>query len=396
MTNLVFDLSNMFFRSLYIVGGYGSNNFTFDTQAEVDKLMRKVATDISYIIRQTNPSRVLFALDSKSWRKDIDIEENAGYKANRERTEVINWDNVFNTMKEFGTILNSNGFIVTKINKAEADDIMALWRDELVFGQHQHVIMVSSDEDVRQLACAYPFENNKFSFCTIYNPFTAGRNSSKKLFIPKHFNEWLDNVESGDIFNRAIDVDKEDFIRIRDNEQIILEEINGDEIALRKIFCGDDGDNVPAIYSWIAVDKNGDTAINKKTGEPRVDRITPAKFTKIIERINAKDHWDLDKNIKNIYTHLTEISKNEPAFDMATRLDRQKKLVVLDRKIFPTEIVEEFDSIVDEQLKKPNVHPQDWNMNTLLEGTRYVNAKKKGNEASIFNEIDRLSTNSLF
>jgi hypothetical protein len=47
---------------------------------------------------------------------------------------------------------------------------------------------------------------------------------------------------------------------------------------------------------------------------------------------------------------------------------------------------------VQEQLQRPNVHPQDWNMNSILEGTRYVNASKNtGSESSIFREVDRLN-----
>ena len=94
MTNLILDLSNLAFRSLFITGGFGSKKFTFDNQYELDQFIRKLAIDVSYIIRQTNPSRVLFALDSKSWRKNITIEENEGYKAHREKSKFINWDNV--------------------------------------------------------------------------------------------------------------------------------------------------------------------------------------------------------------------------------------------------------------------------------------------------------------
>ena len=128
MTNAIFDLSNMFFRSLFIVGGYGSKQYSFDNQFELDQLMRKVATDVSQVIRQINPSRVIFALDSKSWRKDISIDENEGYKAQRTKSAHINWDNVFKIMGEFADILETNGFIVSKFDKAEADDLISLWK----------------------------------------------------------------------------------------------------------------------------------------------------------------------------------------------------------------------------------------------------------------------------
>jgi hypothetical protein len=109
----------MFYRSMFAVGGYnGPTMFTFDSQSELDQLMRKVATDITFIIRQLNPSRVVLTLDSKSWRKNIEIEENEGYKGQREKSEHLNWDNVFAIMNEFAEIAESNGFIYSKIENA--------------------------------------------------------------------------------------------------------------------------------------------------------------------------------------------------------------------------------------------------------------------------------------
>ena len=391
MTNVIFDLSNMFFRSLYIVGGYGAKNYTFDSQYEVDQLMRKIATDVAYVIRQINPSRVIFALDSRSWRKDIPIDENEGYKGDREKSGVINWDNVFSVMKEFGQILESNGFIVTQVDKAEADDIMCLWRDELLFKQNQHVILVSADEDVRQLVAFWPWEKGKLAFSTVFNPFATGKSSSKKLYVPNHFEEWLNKSEEADIFNRAIDVDKEDFRRLKNSDKMTIEEVKGNLIALRKVFCGDDGDNVPAIYSWIAKDKQGNVLLNKKTGEPRVDRITNSKFEKIVDFIGASDYLDLGEKANLIYDQLVNCSGERPPFDIVQRLQRQIKLVVLSRTVFPEKIVEDFDENVKEQLKRPNISPQNWNMNTILEGTQYVNSNSSGNEASIFREVDRLN-----
>ena len=299
MTNVIFDLSNMFFRSLFIVGGYGAKNYSFDNQSEIDQLMRKVSTDVSFIIRQLNPSRVIFALDSRSWRKEISIDENDGYKANREKSGMINWDNVFNTMREFGEILNSNGFIVTKIDNAEADDIITLWRDKLLFDQSQHVIIVSADEDVRQLVSFFPYEPGKMVFSTVYNPFSTGKNATKRLFVPDHFNDWIEKLDGGDIFNRAIDVDKEDFKKLRDNEKVSIEEVNGEYIAMRKIFCGDDGDNVPAIYSWLS-DKG------------KTVRITESKFQKIIDYIGAKDYLDLLDKALLIYDKITKMAVITP------------------------------------------------------------------------------------
>ena len=232
MTNAIFDLSNMFFRSMFIVGGYGKKQYTFDSEDETNKLMRKVATDISSVIRQINPSRVIFALDSRSWRKDIPIDENEGYKGNRVKSKNINWENIYKTMDDFSEILKTKGFVVSQIYNAEADDLMALWAEEFINNQNQHSIIISADEDVRQLIKLKNISGKKV-FSVVYNPFTMGRNSTKKLFVPSEFHEWLNDEEDfGDIFNRFIDVDKEDFLRIIANGKVKVEEVDGRKIAL--------------------------------------------------------------------------------------------------------------------------------------------------------------------
>jgi 5'-3' exonuclease len=386
MINAIFDLSNMFFRSLFIVGGYGSKQYSFDNQTELDQLMRKVATDVSQVIRIINPSRVIFALDSKSWRKDISIDENEGYKAQRTKSGLINWDNVFKILGEFADILETNGFIISKFDRAEADDIAALWKQELLFNQNQHVIIVSADEDVRQLVQFYPYTPEKFAFCTVFNPFLQGKNAFKKLYVPeKYWDEWILDADPGDFFNRGIDVDKEDFKRILNEPKTKLEKINGERIVLRKIFCGDDGDNVPAIYTWL----------NDKGKEVR---ITESKFEKIMDSLGEKtDAYDLMDQKEIIYDQLANISGQRPSFNMADRLNRQLQLVHLDPLIFPEEFVKVFQDKVTEELAKPQVHPQNWNMVSVLEGTRYVMGngkyKKPTTEASIFGEIDRINLN---
>lgn len=384
MTNAIFDLSNMFFRSMFIVGGYGKKQYTFDSQREQDQLMRKVATDITSVIRSINPSRVIFALDSKSWRKSISIDENEGYKGHRKKSEVINWDNIYKIMAEFAEIVKTNGFIVSQIDNAEADDLMALWRDELLYNQNQHVVLVSADEDVRQLADS--ISSPKKAFSIIYNPFTQGKNSSKKLFVPNGFKDWLnDDEDIGDIFNRSIDVDKEDFKRIL-NDKVNLEEVDGKEIALRKIFCGDDGDNVPSIYTWL----------NDKGKEVR---ITNKPYQKIVDYIGAKDWKDLMEKSEIIFDQLIEISGQKPSFKMDKRLERQAKLVVLDKSLFPVEIIKDFQDHIHEDYAGNHISPQTWNMISMLEGTRYVDTKGRvssGNEASIFGQIDRISNKELF
>ena len=392
MTNLIFDLNNIAHRSMFIVGGYGSKQFTFDKQAEVDQLMRKMAMDIAFIVRLINPSRILFAQDDTSWRKSIQIDENEGYKGNRIKSKHINWDNVYASISEFTELMQTNGMIVTKIPTAEADDIIALWAHELLINQNQHVIIVSGDEDLRQLVQFYPYDapNKKIAFTTVFNPFMQGKNASRKLYVPKYFEEWMNTADAVDFMNMkgTINVDKEDFHKIITSERTRMEVVDGRMIALRKMFCGDDGDNIPAIYSWL----------NDKGIEMRV---TNSKFEKMYEMLlispnELMDHYDLLERGDEVKKAMQKVIKQTPPFDINKRIERQVKLVVLDQTFFPEEIVNEFEKIKQTQLDKPRVNYANLNMQNLLEGTRYVREKKNENEAPIFKQIDRIKGTALF
>lgn len=384
MITASFDISNMFFRSMYIVGGYGNNGYTYDKQFELDQLMRKIATDIAFTIRQLNPTRVIFTLDSGSWRKQIEIAENEGYKGNREKSEHINWDNIYATMEEFNSIMGGHGFIVSKVNNAEADDLMALWMDKITFQKHEHIIFVSGDEDIRQLVKSSYDGPDKWAFSTVFNPFTYRRGINKKLYVSEHFEKWL-NTDDGinDIFNTTGDPDKETFRKILSNS-IDLEVIDPEDIGLRKIFCGDDGDNIPAIYTWMAKTAKGD---------PIERRITKSKYEKIKEKFNLTDYVDLSDHIDEIYKELATIAKHEPTIDMASRITRQVKLVILSHLLFPTEIVDTFNSDVDEKLKTEQPKLIGATMQSLLEGTRYISDEgyKNAAESDIFKEMDKIS-----
>lgn len=398
MTNLVFDINNMLFRSMFVLGGF-QTNYSFDNQKEIDELMRKISTDTAFLVRLINPSRVIFAKDDRSWRKKIEIEENEGYKGTRKQNEFINWENVYRVLDEFLDIAEENGMIVSRVDNAEADDLCALWKRELLYNQKQHVVIVSGDEDIRQLVDYYEVDNTKI-FSTVFNPFKQGKNASRKLYVTDNFNEWLNETQESDIWNMnvTIDVDKGDFKRIRDTSDVKLEVVDGNHIAMRKVFCGDDGDNIPSIYTWVKTTAAGD---EKET------RITNAPFTKLYEGLKNSPndvitHKELIAKSDKVLQGIRKIVKHEPTFDIKTRLERQIKLVVLDPDLFPRSIVKSFDESKNEFLSRKRPDIADMNMNSFLQGTRYVRSsngvrQNTGNESSIFKEIDRLTqSKSLF
>lgn len=387
MINCCFDLTNMMFRSMFSINGYEKGPaYSYNSQKELDELMRKIATDISLILRTFNPGRASLCMDSSSWRKEINIDENDGYKAQRVKNEDINWDNIYKLINEFTEIANDYGFITTKINKAEADDNLALWSTKLRNIPNQHIILISGDEDIRQLAY---FNKELNSSVTIFNPFLQGKNATKKLYHTKEFLEWLNSeTDTGDIFNMNIDTNQSEFKKLLNDKKIKFIEVIPDDIALYKIFCGDKGDNIPAFYTWMTTSGKG---------ELKETRITDSKYNKIKTNLglnNINDLLNIDLNL--LQKELEAITKTPLNISVKERLNRQIKLVLLNESIFPEEIVHNFNNHYEEAILKPRGNFSNIYMYQLLEGTRYITYGNNVNTAKEADIFKSFSNKGLF
>lgn len=398
MVTLLFDTTNILFRSLYAAQGYGSAQFSYDSSDECAKLMRKLCMDSAQIIRTINPQRVIFCKDASSWRKKIFIEENEGYKGQRVKDSFVNWNNVYGVLDEFLNIMKKNGYITSYIEGnyeeggAEADDCIALWANELYENKNERVVIVSGDEDVRQVVRS-KYVEDKYTFIAVFNPFKHGKGATKKLFYSGDIISWINSPSVMSLFEMTADGDKEDFLRIYNDKDITFEEVNGKEIVLRKLLCGDGGDNIPAFYTWQKV-----TAKGKET----TDRITPSKYKKIVETLSLSSIDDLDtnENLSKLEDMLAGFSKNPVTCDVSKRFIRQRRLVELSLSQFPEHITEQFNATKDKIYKMPKVsNSMGIRMQDLLKGTNYMDDSNapKGVASSVFSDIDKvIKSASLF
>ncbi len=97
--NLVIDASGIFYRSLFTVGNFGGTKGEklLDNKKSQAIFMRKLASDFSTLVRSIDePSRVIIAMDSSSWRKTIAIDD-GGYKSKgkKRRMKALSIGNVF-------------------------------------------------------------------------------------------------------------------------------------------------------------------------------------------------------------------------------------------------------------------------------------------------------------
>ena len=180
---------------------------------------------------------------------------------------------------------------------------------------------------IRQLIDFNPITNQ---YCIVYNTTGHGKGSKRYLYITKEFEKWYtnnDNPESKfDIFFEHQDLSKHYIKNILNTNSIIELKIEDpNEVVLNKIFCGDDGDCVPAFYNWY---KDG-----------RNIRITPSKEKKVRELIginNIKDLLDSKSLLKPVFEKVCKREINDIDFD--ERLNRQRTLVELNSELFPTDI----------------------------------------------------------
>src|SRR6056300_559925 len=124
MINVLIDGNYIFHKTFGVFGGYGNKNpmDILGTSNEQSMFIRKISTDLTSSLRSIpTGGRLVFAADSRSWRKDVEI-EGGGYKSNRVKDEEVDWSVFFNLLTSYGEHLEKMGFVFSKVNGAEGDD----------------------------------------------------------------------------------------------------------------------------------------------------------------------------------------------------------------------------------------------------------------------------------
>lgn len=388
---LVIDFNNLLFRSLSIMRYSSSTNISFDTDDECASFAAKLTQDILYIVKMFHcqGQKVVLACDSpNSWRKEI----YPNYKEGRQKPE-INLRKIYETSDKLREVFAKNGFIVMSFPKAEGDDIISICKkivwEEPEFA-NMNIIIVSADADVRQLV---DFQDYSQKYCTVFNEIGRPPHGIRKWYMTKSTIDWLNSkdTEINDIFNFGIDQNKT-FVRniVSSNKKIAIEECDGKEVVLNKCLSGDQSDNIESLY-WCY----------GKTGKKV--KISPTKYTKIVESLNVRSIEDLDSRKKQIKPVLETVFK-KPINDMdiEERFETQKKLVWLNPNIFPSEVQKFQDTAKEMILKQEPTNFSYTSVKDILKGSIFETAtdKRKTKEADIFagmgKYIDNLNLSELF
>ena len=158
MKYLLVDTANLFARARH------STHRGTDTWQKIGLALHIMFNTLQKVNRLHRPDHVVFALESRSWRKDAQ----AAYKANRavvkskmtprEAEEDVEFWAAYEDFTKW--VDGKTNCTVIKVARAEADDIIARW--VALHPQDEHIIL-SNDSDFHQLLAKN---------CSIYNGLT--------------------------------------------------------------------------------------------------------------------------------------------------------------------------------------------------------------------------------
>ena len=279
---------------------------------ELKLLMLK---SMEIVLRQfPSIDNIIFVSDGGSWRNKIQVPkflEEAGieYKGNREKSDEINWELIFDEFEKFISVLSSTGITVSRENGIEGDDWCWYWSTKLN-EENTNCIIWTKDKDLTQLV-----KTNSDNCFTVWWNKESGLLSENKPDEELNFLFNFKYDENELIFKELIKNAKNDSC------------INPKHIILDKIIRGDLGDNIiPILYR------------KSKTKQFRV------ASKDIPENLNIHNETEIRQYIHNLLnskTYLNKVEKDEE--DIVQHFIYNVKLVELSKTNYPDNILEIFN-----------------------------------------------------
>jgi hypothetical protein len=371
MINVIVDGNYIFHKTFGVFAGYDKNidpGKILKNKSDQSSFIRKVSTDLCAALKLIPyDGKLVFVTDSRSWRKDIEI-ENGGYKSGRIKDETVDWTIFFELLTAFGDQLEKMGFIFSKVEGAEGDDLLLYWSDYFK-ARGENSLILTGDHDMYQLA-----RMSDDSWIVVWN------NNSKKniIAVPMGWkDEWLEKseiVETIDIFNMGSSIlsDRSQFREFLKN--IKIDEIDDRAFIFNKILIGDDGDTVPSVWEY---------KTNIGLENEKLIRFTPKKAETVYNAFLLSEWKNLefaelmdDKEFLNWAAGLIlriskDVANSNNIVKVKVNIVRNFILMWLDQYVIPNFVA---DSIVNEinRADALEVKPVIIDRMKLLKGTDWV------------------------
>lgn len=339
MINICVDGNHFFHKTFGVFAGYGNVDPGKVLAKKSDQAMfiRKVATDLCASLKGLpTGGRLIFTMDSRSWRKEIEI-ENGGYKSNRVKDENVDWTIFFDLMDEFGRQLEKQGFIYSRVEGAEGDDLLYWWA-KYFNNTGEDCIVISGDKDLHQVV---NFNGNNWTI--------TWNNNNKKNVVTSTIDwkeNWLLKEEVASIFDMGsvISSDREKMNTLVSKTE--LNEIDRVKFLMNKVFIGDEGDAVPSIWEIKSGSKT--MRFSQKKSDALIQAITES------EDYTERDMCSILKNEEMLswmagfaLRLMKDIDSSDNRIKLVSNIKRNCKLMWLDESMFPESVISGMSSEVE-------------------------------------------------
>lgn len=381
---------NYFIYSRLFVMPKPSNGKLLGDEKSKAQFMRKLCIDFASEIRKMQPflDKIVLAIDSKSWRKDLFPE--AEYKGTRTQDDSVDWEAVYQVYDEFKSILGKKGVIIQQVNGAEADDLLFAWSTYLnTIGQN--CIVWTGDRDLIQLV---DYSKATDGYTLWYY------NTKKKLITFEGFNKMMampiDEPSSNEdlLFNLASKTALLEKVRSEVNDWIKkngieIEEINCDHFIFQKILTGDKSDNIKSVVTWT---KGGRTYnISHKQSDKILEQYLKEEKTFSI------DHMFNDEHVDKICDIIYRVIGNSSKSTIKTRFNQNLDIMLLHYNTIPEAIQTQMQKSIDSNIDIEPIINKLTQMENILEGSKWTQIKS--DVPTQFDPFDGLedapSTNNL-
>jgi 5'-3' exonuclease len=340
--SMLIDGNNFSFKALSVYDGIKGRKL-FNIHEERDEFLRLLAGNFINEISRFKPvlSRIIITADSRSWRREIYPE----YKGHRELDPDVNWENYGLLVKEFYSILEESGIIISRTYQAEGDDLIYQW-SKYLNSVGESVVIISMDRDLSQLV-----NYNNGVFTVQYD----STRRCKGFFADQKFYDSLDN--GGDIVESVADI-----FSISDlvtSKESIGEELSNvlkgvlkhtpsniidvDTFVFEKVLRGDKGDNIYSPYTYMKGKRR--MGIGEKGAEKIINNYNFKK------KFEVRDLFDSDRidQMSSLVIEGMKITKDKDPL-VKKGIDLNTRLMFLSEKVIPSKVVSEMEKDIKRKI----------------------------------------------
>lgn len=365
MINILIDGNYIFHKTFGIFGGYGPKNpgEVLGSKGEQAMFVRKISTDLCASLRLLpTGGRLIFTTDSRSWRKDVEIED-GGYKSNRVKDENVDWTIFFDLMQTFGKHLEKMGFVYSKVEGAEGDDLLYFWANH--FNQQgENCIIISGDKDMHQLA-----RWHGKNWTLVWN------NNSKNNLVTVPIgwtSDWLNNKQEVSIFDMGttLSPDKDKLKELVNKS--VTEELSPRDFIFVKMLTGDKGDAVPSVWE-MEITPGKINKVSPKKSEQVLESLRVSKWARVEFQSLLTDEEFLDWISGFVLRLMKDVDSAGNRQKLSKNLLRNYTLMWLDWSVIPEWVRRNAEDDIQRgiSLEKKSIT---YDRIKILEGTEWVTA----------------------